>query len=381
MTATVYLHIGLPKTGTSALQVFFARNARAFLKHGIAYPWTRPRVATERLISSGNGARLARYGFRDQAAGAAARQGGDPVFQLRKALANRDESLLLSSEYFAGWDGDRFARFRDACAGYGRAVRIIVYLRHQADIIVNHYFQMLKRRPGFTEQVSDLASYADTYMEQRHYLNFADFLAMLASVFGADRVTVRPYRRSRLAGGSLMTDFLDCLGLGDAEGFDLEIPLVNPTPRQHEMQVRKILGIHNPSVAISDTFLDVVSRLYQSGGRRDVDDCNYLVDPALVERIRDRYRDCNERTCATWFAGAAPAEVFEERPLAPRIPFTYDTSDLESLVAVLGGLAIEALSRVEALEQQIRDAGRPRRPGAAHATGHLSLAGGDHEVH
>ena len=35
---TLYLHIGMGKTGTTALQVFFSGNRKAMEKQGIAYP-------------------------------------------------------------------------------------------------------------------------------------------------------------------------------------------------------------------------------------------------------------------------------------------------------------------------------------------------------
>jgi len=37
---TVYLHIGMGKAGTSALQHFFKMNSAKLLKHGILYPAT-----------------------------------------------------------------------------------------------------------------------------------------------------------------------------------------------------------------------------------------------------------------------------------------------------------------------------------------------------
>ena len=55
--ATLWLHIGPPKTGTSALQVFFARNAKALRRQGLIYPWAERAAGGE--ITTGNAAWLA----------------------------------------------------------------------------------------------------------------------------------------------------------------------------------------------------------------------------------------------------------------------------------------------------------------------------------
>jgi len=51
---TLYLHIGASKTGTSALQVAFARNAKALRGRGLHYPG-KNQDAMDGKITSGNG--------------------------------------------------------------------------------------------------------------------------------------------------------------------------------------------------------------------------------------------------------------------------------------------------------------------------------------
>lgn len=208
--------------------------------------------------------------------------------------------------------------------------------------------------PGFIDYKREKSlKFIDNIINKTNFIDFHIFLDGLSRVFGRENIIVRTSRRDRLAGGSLMTDFLDAIGIDDMGGFNLDVPRVNPTPRQHEMYIRALLGAFGPSVKTSDVYLDLVSRLYETEGTRAVDAFNYFIDPDMVRDIRDRFRESNERTCRDWFGGRPASEIFEPRDYPPRVSFSYDTSDLESVIAMLGGLSVNALDRVAELERRL----------------------------
>ena len=61
MAQELIIHIGLPKTGSTALQAFFSRNREELLKHSIDYlPMGEFRQGQAGGIASGNGAYVAR---------------------------------------------------------------------------------------------------------------------------------------------------------------------------------------------------------------------------------------------------------------------------------------------------------------------------------
>lgn len=92
--STLWLHVGPPKTGTSALQVFFARNAAALRRQGVLYPWGE--AALDGAVTSGNGAWLAAWeeGFPKSL----------PEGRTLIRLLRRGHNVLLSSEYFVTTD-------------------------------------------------------------------------------------------------------------------------------------------------------------------------------------------------------------------------------------------------------------------------------------
>src|SRR5688572_8813638 len=125
---TLWLHIGLPKTGSSALQVFFARNEAALKANQLMYPWPGP--AKEGRATPGNAKWLAKH------------EGGFPHetergAQLAKWL-KRGRGVLLSSEELAKADPATLIGLRDI----GGDTRVLVYLRDQADMMVSRFNQL-----------------------------------------------------------------------------------------------------------------------------------------------------------------------------------------------------------------------------------------------
>jgi hypothetical protein len=181
------------------------------------------------------------------------------------------------------------------------------------------------------------------------FLDFDALLQMWASVVGRENITVR----ARLT-NDLMRDFLRVLDISNDEGFDFNVSDINVTPRPQEMKIRALLGVFEPTLRTSDVYLNVLSRLYAMTGKRSVDSYNFMIDPDIVQEIQLKFQGSNERMCQQWFPGLEPSKVLERRSFPPRTSLSYDTVDLESVIAVLGGISIEALNRIETLERQVR---------------------------
>jgi hypothetical protein len=335
---TLYLHIGLPKTGSSALQVFFAKNARLLYQKGIRYPGVNANVGSRELITSGNAARFALRAFAP--AEGEPEESARAIAMVERALAAGDRDVLLSSEYFASWKAPRHQALRELAGKHGFRTKVIAYLRDQGDITVTHYFQRVKRRQGVIDTMGGgFRDFARSYSKS-HYLDFNDLLEMLAGVHGRESVTVGTSRRSLLVGNDLFIDALAALGL-DPDGFDLDIPKINPTPSQQEMYVRAIMGIFDPPVEFSDVFLKTVATIHERLGIRQQQERNFFIDPEEVAAIRARFADGNREVCARWFGGRTPDEVLDIRTYGPKETFDTGTADLTTIIAILGGMMVE----------------------------------------
>jgi hypothetical protein len=339
----LFLHIGLPKTGTSALQVFLASNVEALSRNNIIYPWARAVVANEQRITSGNGVLFAKTAF-------TAEEDAEVALQQLTQVMSEGRSVLLSSEFFADWQRDRITKLHELATRSGYQTKVIVYLREQSDYIIAAYFQLLKRRPGVIDKDgASLREFVERTLGRNLFLDFDALLQMWASVVGRENITVR----ARVA-NDLMRDFLRALDISNDEGFDFNVSDINVTPRPQEMKIRALLGVFEPTLRTSDVYLNVLSRLYATTGKRSVDNHNFMIDPDIVQEIQLKFQGSNERMCQQWFPGVEPSKVLERRNFPPRTSLSYDTADLESVIAVLGGISIEALNRIETLERQVR---------------------------
>lgn len=56
-----------------------------------------------------------------------------------------------------------------------------------------------------------------------HYFNYAALLAVWADVFGAENIILKNYDRHAFVGGDVRLDFLDVLGITDAEAFTFDL--------------------------------------------------------------------------------------------------------------------------------------------------------------
>ncbi|HET7680500.1 MAG TPA: hypothetical protein VFK79_10240, partial [Xanthobacteraceae bacterium] len=299
-------------------------------------------VASEQRITSGNAVLFAKTAF-------TAEDDAEVALQQLKDVLSEGRSVLLSSEFFAEWRRDRVAKLHELASRSGFQTKVIVYLREQSEYIVTAYFQDLKRRPGVVDK--DGAGFRQ-FVERcaaQHFLDFDALLQMWASVVGRENMTVRARRTN-----DLMRDFLRAIDISNDEGFDFNVPDINVTPRPQEMKIRALLGVFEPTLRTSDVYLNVLSRLYATTGKRSVDDCNFMIDPDIVQEIRLKFQSSNERMCQQWFPGLQPSEVLERRNFPAPTSFSSDTVDLESVIAVLGGISIDALNRIEALERQVK---------------------------
>ena len=244
---TLWLHIGLPKTGSSALQVFFAKNAAALKKNALLYPWPGP--ARHGRATPGNAKWLAmQEGFPHD---------NDRDAQLVKWL-KRGRGVLLSSEELAKADPSTLIAVRDRAED----ARILVYLRDQADILVARFNQL--RGYGKFGPERTLEWYTAENPGSGQHLRFGEFLEGMAGIFGREKMAVRSYRQNK---DRLPQSALEAMGVPE-DGFEFEVGRVNKTPT-----------IETP-------------------------------DPEMVKAIRARYRAENERAVKDWFPGQSVEDVF-----------------------------------------------------------------------
>lgn len=205
MAPTIFLHIGLNKTGTTAIQKFFTQNREDLQRHRLLYPVTGASRRAHYQVS-------AALGFLP----AAKRKTTDVVSppELRRALeeeisSSSAEAVLLSSEMFTRQMP--LQPVRELFSGY--PVKIVVYLRRH-----DHWWESVYNQAVKTVTNPPWGSGIDEFLAFRRsgkggFRYFGDLVDHWATTFGKENIIVRPYEREQNQ-PNIVVDILRAIGYG-----------------------------------------------------------------------------------------------------------------------------------------------------------------------
>lgn len=216
----VIIHMGYPKTGTSALQLFLRDNRRVLADGGIFFPRGSRTGKTSRLsphsLANSQPAFLPRY-----AKGLISNE----AFMARPHPHKFIESRMRidSTAYWAAREKALLA-LRNKFSVL-QSISVLVYIRRPLDFLCSLYNEAVKRVGGGLHFFAgDLADFADRI---EPLLDYEQQIELLHRVFGVENVMVRIYDRECLLEGDVRRDFLHALKIPD-DGFQFH----SRTPNQ-----------------------------------------------------------------------------------------------------------------------------------------------------
>jgi Polysaccharide deacetylase len=184
------LHVGTWKTGSKALQKFWALNRKQLAQNGIFYPLTES-------------AAYMRGGNRSYQSLIAT--SGDPDRKARlRALAaeiyeDDQEMCLISHENICNLPATELLEFVAGLSGC--RFKLALYLRRQDHYAASLYNQHVKAGVAFP------GSFDDHFALFRARYDYREMIERLGAVFGLDNIVVRPYEQEAFFGGSIFADF------------------------------------------------------------------------------------------------------------------------------------------------------------------------------
>ncbi|MCK9236795.1 MAG: glycosyltransferase [Thiopseudomonas sp.] len=197
---TLYLHIGLPKTGTTAIQNFFCTNDSALKeKQKFLYPkFGRWKDGSHHQIAFSL-QETDFYPWLDESA---------QIGYLRDLINEIENSgcdrFLLSSECFHLYNNSTFIQmFKDRYK-----IKIICYLRQRSEYLVSIYKQNV-RDITYREK----RSFIDFMETETHKLNYSNMLQPWLQMVEKEDFLIRNYAKQKLVGGAILSDFMTSLGL------------------------------------------------------------------------------------------------------------------------------------------------------------------------
>ncbi len=203
----LFLHIGINKTGSSAIQRFLAENPRMLLRHGVLYPRSGRHENAHYLLSSALG-----FGPVEKARDAGEAASARTLERLRVRLESESRRhpaarVVLSSEQFVRPLDPR--PVRGLLAAFD--CRIVVYLRRHDHWWASAYGQALKTVSHPPWGMGPEAYIAWSRERQPGQRRYRPLLERWCSVFGRENIIVRPYEPMQNPDG-VVADFLRTIG-------------------------------------------------------------------------------------------------------------------------------------------------------------------------
>ncbi len=283
---TLYLHIGLHKTGTSALQNFLHGNAASLLRQDCLYPvglfdsrdhnplcW---RLVPDHYLPPGNSF----YRIHRE-------QNHWPMLH-RLIDQSGARRVIVSGEDFCLIE--KLDELAEACARYD--TRIVVYLRRQDQYLQALYNQMVKSFDfRMTAPFDQFLSSPPTCK----IINYDEFLEEWSRCFGAENISVGIYDRFS-SNDDLVSDF--AVRCGVRVGADFAIPggLLNSRLPRHVLEAKRILNRIDWSRSTHDCVMEELLGLARElPGEDQINADHQLMSPRQSAEFLQAFAGANRR--------------------------------------------------------------------------------------
>jgi hypothetical protein len=336
-------HIGTPKTGSSALQVFLARNRQNLLNQKVDYlPIGEIALGAAGKVSSGNGAFLSRSVLPP---GAPARiaEGEKVVRECLEAVQNSNADLgIISSELFVYADAEALSAIIAELRKMGVVPRCFYFIRSQVQCLASIYMQQVKRH-GCTEQPVE---YIGRAYKQIHFLRHHSFYRAQCALFGASNVLCRTYDAAIEAKKGLFHAMLNALSVS-SDGLDFAIEDVNTSISARELSIMLLLNRFRPRMRFSDAVIENAAQFGSAASGQ----VHNILPRALVAEMDRFFAQENAKVASEYFHRE---ELFSAVPLpGEHQGVSVDDLSTSDLIAFFGGLLVRYDDRLAALEARL----------------------------
>lgn len=295
MKKNLVLHIGMGKTGTTALQEFFWLNRAQLKECGIFYPTYGTVAHAHHLLSP-----FTPNDLKNEWKFIAASE------WIPKLNGTPSDSILLSSELIAWASRDEIVDFcRSVQAWFN--VTVVIYLRRQDNMVIANYNQLVKA--GSQRRELD-----QTWEEDAARFDYWKIIEPWANCLGSSHIVVRPYERQQFHLGDIRHDFMHYVfGVEISAKYKMSSanfnPRLSPFAIAYKFRLYDLFKDRGQVERFSDALLGYSSELdiSESGIFSD----QPLLSPGVRNLIINRASDSNERI-AREFMGREDGILFVE---------------------------------------------------------------------
>lgn len=264
MNNILLFHIGMPKTGTTAIQKFLYQNEKNLKAYGWCYPNLKeelPEIREYRLQTERNGDLF--YNYRpisDRAPRVFTESWNKLWKQVLKHLES--ENVIISSEGLVDYSEIFWTDIKKI---YNN-IKVIVYLRRQDRLIESIWNEFIKDTNCLDKSFEEFIDCDRTIDEWN--LNFIKKLDQVSSVIGKENLIVRIYEKGQFEGKrhTIESDFLYSIGIDPDWEVLSKCNVENPRLQGNFIEIKKIFNsvIVNRDLNIRQQIFDAFINLSQN---------------------------------------------------------------------------------------------------------------------
>lgn len=231
MNHTLLIHIGMPKTGTTALQNFLLQNDDILQK----YEWRYPILCDNEMLdisdieSSGNA-----YDIYNALIYQNDRKKWNKGIEIvLKYLQN--SNVIISAE---GISINGIEQFISGAKEKHEQIKVVIYLRRQDREVESMYNQHIK----IGKEYGTFNSYIESDNKLKQCVRYLSKLDSLSQIIGRENLIVRIYEKQQLIGNDIVTDFLSVLGIPPEREEWIKSEKTNPSMQGNYLEIRRLVN-------------------------------------------------------------------------------------------------------------------------------------------
>lgn len=209
---TLYLHIGMKKTGSTAIQHFLLENNEFLNKNGYIFPQMTDQFNHSFHVANWRNAIFLDVDENQEIKEKDGQKAIDECFEIVENAFKEFNNVVLSDELLFERIGivyqERIEKLLDCAEKNKFNIQVIIYLRKQSEYMCSRWKQHIKENSldiTFDEYVKNMDDYSE--------YNYKERLDCIAKIFGKKNIIVRRYERDELKNGSSIIDFLETIGI------------------------------------------------------------------------------------------------------------------------------------------------------------------------
>lgn len=347
-----YVHVGIEKTGTTAIQKFLELNRDRLAAEGYFVPESMGRTNHRKLpVAAYTSSRRDDFtrlnGIYSDEALSAYQQ--TVIADLERELRTTQcDKVILSSEQIQSrlTTEEEICRLKEMLTGVGATdIVIVIYLRDPGEI-ANSYYSTWIRCGG-----TDREPPGPEHQKLETLCGHRATLERFASCFDESSVIVKIFDPASFKNGSLIEDFLEAVECPCSPRFEA----VPPTNQPLSILGLEILRRFNQKVPVflEDRPNPLRGNIVKFINRRFVADRGeaYVMAESLYRRYQEAFRDSNEYVRKHWFPDRP--RLFPEKGIRKARPLSVPDADLDRIVGLLVDIWSEKHGRLVSLRERL----------------------------